>query len=85
MAYNWMADISRFTFWVKMNYDNSDYNLFRNTFLEYYQTDYRKSEFDTFEKAFHIYVALDSLAYFMNKSDDIMVFNIKRYLRELLI
>ncbi|MDE5577968.1 MAG: aminoglycoside phosphotransferase family protein, partial [Oscillospiraceae bacterium] len=55
MAFNWMADISRLTFWMKLNYSAQESELFRNTFLEHYRTAYRKSEFDTFESTFHIY------------------------------
>lgn len=84
MAYNWMADISRLTFWMKMNYNAQDHRLFRNTFLGNYQTNYRKAEFDTFEKAFHIYVALDSLAYFIDMGDKAMEQNVKSYLDSLI-
>ncbi|MDE6746285.1 MAG: aminoglycoside phosphotransferase family protein, partial [Oscillospiraceae bacterium] len=52
-ALNWMADISRLTFWMKLNYSVQESELFRNTFLEHYRTAYRKSEFDTFESTFH--------------------------------
>lgn len=63
MAFNWMADIARLTFWMKLNYSEQDSALFRSTFLEHYRTAYRKSEFASFESAFHIYSALDSLIF----------------------
>ena len=69
MAFNWMADISRLTFWMKLNYNEQDRELFRSTFLKHYRTDYRKSEFNSFESAFHIYSALDSLIFFKNIGD----------------
>lgn len=69
IAFNWMADISRLTFWMKLNYNEQDYVLFRNTFLKHYRTAYRKSEFISFESAFHIYSALDSLIFFKSIGD----------------
>lgn len=68
-ALNWMTDISRLTFWMKLNYNRQDCVLFRNTFLEHYRTAYRKSEFVSFESAFHIYSALDSLLFFKSVGD----------------
>lgn len=85
MSYNWMADISRLTFWMKLNYDEHDYILFRNTFLENYHTAYRKAEFDHFEKAFHIYVALDCLIYFIEVGDKVMEDRVKGYLNRLIL
>ena len=61
MALNWMADISRLTFWMKQNYNEQEYTLFRRVFLDHYCTPYRKDQFDDFESAWHIYTALDSL------------------------
>ena len=69
IAFNWMADISRLTFWMKLNYNEQDCALFRSTFLNHYQTIHRKSEFTTFESAFHIYSALDSLIFFKSIGD----------------
>ena len=63
MALNWMADISRLTFWMKQNYNEQEYTLFRRVFLDYYCTPYRKDQFDDFESAWHIYTALDSLIF----------------------
>lgn len=79
MSYNWMADIARFTFWIKMNYNEQDYLLFRNTFLDNYNG-YRKDEFDDFEKAFHIYISLDFLNFAINIGDE----NIQRFSKEYL-
>ncbi len=68
-ALNWMADISRLTFWMKLKLNEQDRELFRSTFLKHYRTDYRKSEFVYFENAFHIYSALDSLIFFKSIGD----------------
>lgn len=83
MSYNWMADISRLTFWMKMNYGEEESRLFRNTFLKHYRTDFRKSEFDIFERAFHIYCALDSLIYFIGIGDKDTEIKLKNYLGDL--
>ena len=63
MALNWMADVSRLTFWMKQNYGEPEYTLFRNVFLEHYGTPERKDQFDAFESAWHIYAALDFLSF----------------------
>ncbi len=84
MAYNWMADIARFTFWMRMNYSEQEYSLFRNTFLKHYRTGYRKDEFAVFEKAFHIYVGLDSLSYHIHMGEWVMQCQVKKYLDELM-
>lgn len=83
MAFSWMADISRLTFWMKLNYDEHDCVLFRSAFLEHYNTAYRKSEFDTFESAFHIYSALDSLIFFKSIGDKEMENRLKSCLNGL--
>ena len=59
MAYCWMADISRFTFWLKLNYSEEDSSRFRRAFLDSYAADYRKEDFEIFERNFHIYICLD--------------------------
>lgn len=84
MAYNWMADISRFTFWLKLNYDEQDAVMFRNTFLEHYQTDFRKSEFECFEKVFHLYIALDYLAYFIRTGETSMEYKMKNWIKDMM-
>lgn len=80
MAFNWMADISRLTFWMKQNYSEQDCVLFRNTFLEHYRTAYRKSEFSSFESVFHIYSALDSLLFSKDVGDKETESRLKSYL-----
>lgn len=80
MSYNWMADIARFTFWMKMNYSEQDYSLFRNMFLDSYQGP-RKDEFAIFEKAFHIYISLDFLNFAINIGD----MNIQQFAKEYLM
>lgn len=80
IAFNWMADISRLTFWMKLNYNEQDCELFRSTFLKHYRTTYRKSEFNTYESAFHIYSALDSLLFFKSIGDKEMQNRLKSYL-----
>ena len=80
MAYCWMADVSRFTFWLKMNHSAEEAALYREAFLSSYQTEYRKDEFAEFEVGFHIYIAIDFLAYYM-KTDNIEMQNkLKAYL-----
>jgi len=83
IAFNWMADISRLTFWMKLNYNKQDCALYRSTFLKHYQTTYRKSEFTSFESAFHIYSALDSLIFFKSIGDKEMENRLKSYLDSL--
>lgn len=63
MALNWMADVFRLTFWMKQSYNEQEYALFRNTFLEHYHTAHRKADFVIFENAYHIYSALDFLLF----------------------
>ncbi len=63
MALNWMADVSRLTFWMKQNYSEQEYMLYRKVFLEHYRTVHCKDRFDAFESAYHIYTALDFLAF----------------------
>lgn len=81
MGYNWMADISRFTFWMKMTYSESEYPLFRKAFLDSYRGA-RKDEFDVFEKAYHIFNALDNLVYAINIGDEKMTAFTKEYLKQ---
>jgi len=81
MGYNWMADISRFTFWMKMTYSEFEYQLFRNTFLDSYHGA-RKDEFDDFEKAYHIYNALDNLVYAIEIGDEKITAFTKEYLKQ---
>ena len=81
MGYNWMADIARFTFWMKMTYSEPAYSLFRGAFLEGYRGA-RKDEFDIFEKAYHIYNALDNLVYAINVGDEKMTAFTKEYLKQ---
>ena len=78
---NWMADISRFTFWMKMTYSASEYSLFRSAFLERY-CGARKDEFDVFEKAYHIYNALDNLVYAIEIGDETIAASSKEYLKQ---
>lgn len=63
MALNWMADVSRLTFWMKQNYSRAEYTWFRNMFLEHYRASGRKEQFDIFENAYHIYTTLDFLIF----------------------
>ena len=69
MALNWMADVSRLTFWMKQNYSNQEYSLFRNVFLDHYGASHRKAQFDAFESAYHIYIALDFLIFSIRVGD----------------
>ncbi len=83
MSYNWMADIARFTFWMKMNYSEQDYSLFRNSFLGSYKGP-RKDEFAIFEKAFHIYISLDFLNFAIHIGDSNIQQFAKKYLTQLI-
>ncbi len=83
MAYNWMADISRFTFWLKMTFSASQANVYRAAFLSNYEGP-RKNEFDIFEKAFHIYNAIDNLNYALNVGDKKIESFTRNYLKSLL-
>ena len=84
MAYCWMADVSRYTFWLKMNHSEDEAALYRSAFLSTYRTDDRKEAFSDFEKGFHIYIAIDFLAYYM-KTDNIDMQNrLKAYIKGLL-
>ncbi len=80
MALNWMADVSRLTFWMKQSYSGQEYALFRNTFLEHYRTSDRKAEFDVFESTYHLYSALDSLVFSIRIGDRGMESRLKRSL-----
>ncbi len=82
MAYNWMADISRLTFWLKMNYSEQEYSLLRNAFLADYSGS-RKDEFSVFERAFHVYVALDYLRFAHESQDREIADFAERYILEL--
>lgn len=82
MAYNWMADIARFTFWMHMTYNEQDYMLFRNTFMDHYNGP-RKEEFDDFEKAFHLYVSLDVLNFAINTGNSDMQQFSEAYIQKL--
>ena len=54
--------------------------LFRKTFLEHYHTSYRKSDFETFENAYHIYLALDSLIFYQKIGNREAEIHLIRYL-----
>ena len=69
LALNWMADVSRLTFWMKQHYSTQEYALFRNVFLDHYCAFGRKTGFDTFERAYHLYTALDSLIFSLSVGD----------------
>ena len=80
IALNWMADISRLTFWMKQSYNEQEYALYRNTFLEHYHTSLRKADFDIFEKAYHIYSALDFLLFSKRVGDMATESRLKSYI-----
>ena len=80
MALNWMADVSRLTFWMKQNYGEQEYAFFRSVFLDHYCTSYRKAQFDVFERAYHIYSALDFLIFSISVGNRDMVSRLKSYL-----
>jgi len=67
MSYNWIADISRMTYWMKFKYNDDEYPLYRNTFMEHYATEHAKGDFDALENTFHVWIGLDHLNYYVNK------------------
>ncbi|MFC3772533.1 aminoglycoside phosphotransferase family protein [Paenibacillus sp. GCM10012303] len=67
MSYNWIADLSRMTYWMKFKYHADEYELYRACFMEYYTTDCRKSDFYQFENLFHVWIGLDFLNYYANR------------------
>lgn len=66
MSYNWIADISRMTYWMKFKYSEYEYELYKNTFMEHYSTDSEKRNIHVVENAFHVWIGLDHLNYFAN-------------------
>lgn len=69
MAYNWVADIARMTYWMKFHYDDEyEYAMFRNAFLEHYEADNFALDFDDIEKTFHTWIGLDHLDYFYGQT-----------------
>ncbi len=68
MAYNWVADIARMTYWMKFHYDEYEYALSRNAFLERYATDNSVRDFDSLETTFHAWIGLDHLDYFYGQT-----------------
>ena len=78
MALNWMADVSRLTFW--MNYNGQEYALFRKIFLDNYCTSHRKADFDIFGNAYHIYATLDFLLFSQKVGSMEMESHFKSYL-----
>jgi len=66
MSYNWMADISRMTYWMKFMYSEYEYELYRSIFLEHYSTDGKLSNLESVENTFHVLFGLDYLNFFAN-------------------
>jgi len=67
MSYNWIADLSRMTYWMKFKYNADEFERYRACFMEHYTTDYRKSDFYQFENLFHVWIGLDFLNYYANR------------------
>lgn len=67
MSYNWIADLSRMTYWMKFKYNDDEYELYKNTFLEYYSAEGTKNDFWAFENAFHVFIGLDFLNFYAHK------------------
>ncbi len=63
IALNWMADVSRLTFRMRLDESEQAYSLFRSSFLEHYRASSGRAGFDLFESAYHIYLALDFLIF----------------------
>lgn len=67
MSYNWIADISRMTYWMKFQYNDDEYEMYRNTFMEHYSIDSSNSDFNAVENTFHVWIGLDYLNYLAGK------------------
>ncbi|RKN86111.1 aminoglycoside phosphotransferase family protein [Paenibacillus ginsengarvi] len=66
MSYNWIADISRLTYWMKFKISQKEYELYRNTFLEHYSTEGSINVFHALELTFHVWIGLDFLNFYAN-------------------
>jgi len=66
MSYNWMADISRMTYWMKFMYSEYEYELYRSIFLEHYSTDGKVSNLECVENTYHVLIGLEYLNFFAN-------------------
>ncbi|MCQ6561589.1 aminoglycoside phosphotransferase family protein [Paenibacillus mendelii] len=64
MAYNWIADLSRMTYWMKLKYNEYEYELYRDTFIEHYSTVHSKGDFHALENTFHVWIGLDHLNFY---------------------
>lgn len=67
MAYNWIADIARMTYWMKFYYSEYEYAFYKSTFMEQYSTESTVCDFNALENTFHIWIGLDHLNYITNK------------------
>lgn len=61
----WMADVARLTLWMSLNYDKDNAGILRDVFLENYTTTGDKNIFYDFEEAFHVWLGLDYLNFFV--------------------
>ncbi len=59
----WMADIARLTMWMKMQYGEEYYEIYRKAFLDNYETIHDKNLFNELEDALHVWHGLDHLNY----------------------
>lgn len=66
MSYNWIADIARMTYWMKFKYNNYEYELYKNKFMEHYATE-AKVDFEAFENIFHVWIGMDHLNFYSDK------------------
>ena len=65
ISYNWIADVARMTFWMKLNYSEKEAAEYKEIFLDHYSTQEDKSVFYRFENAFHVYFGLDYMNYYI--------------------
>lgn len=63
MAYNWVADLSRMTYWMRFYYNEYEYRLYREAFLENYKSEHDAAVFDSLEKSYHLYFGLDYMSF----------------------
>lgn len=76
MSYNWMADIARLTYWMKFKYNDHEYEMYRNTFMENYAEANKYRDYNDMENAFHVWIGLDHLNYYVEtpKYEDTMTY-----------
>ena len=68
----WIHDIAELTFWLKREY-GSESEIYRNAFLNNYQTEYDMSDFYNIEPVLHARIGLGGLNHFIGKPQEKMI------------